>query len=1186
LYFKSLQLQGFKSFASKTKLDFVDGVTAVVGPNGSGKSNIADAMRWVMGEMSAKSLRGSKMEDVIFNGTDKRTPMAFAEVTITMDNSDRSLNMDFDEISVTRRVYRSGESEYQINNATCRLKDIHELFMDTGLGRDGYSIVGQGKIDEILSAKSEDRRHIFDEAAGITKYRYKKEEAERKLAQTNDNLLRIDDILTEIGNNLTPLEHQAKKARKYLQLREVQKKLEINLWLRTLDSFDEQLSKIEETYKIALTNKENFERKIEQEENLLLEKKENYRHLEGLIDENRAGVYASKNEITRILGEIELTRTNIENHKKDIVRLQGEISVHKEKVSGLKDEIQLKKVESLNLQSKHKELELITSGLETDYESAVNTSEELNIKLRDLRENLSAKQNEISSNSAKIESSSGYFESLRERLADLLAEKSKAVTKQLMLENDISDAAKTLKNMADTTKEQRDKSEILSKKLEEQKSVLRKTGEDLDNLEVEEKSIEHKKITLESLENSFEGYPHSVKAVMNEKRSGELKNAKIHGPLSQIINTDAKYVTAVESALGGALNHIVTDTEEDAKQAIEYLKKSKSGRVTFLPISSTPKDLKDLKEIPSDKGVIGIAADLVNCDEQFRGIVRYQLNRTVVTDNIDNAISLARKNNYSFKIVTLDGELLSPGGSVAGGSTRGSAGALSRNAEQQRLNERLEIIKKEKTNLITSCDKLRMETDSLQKEFDEIYEQMWQSKSMLITEKSRLENLQISLKSETERISNLEKEAEKVNEVIDSTNAANENMLSGTKAMQLEAEALINEIQALENEAEENSARLTEISEKLSNARTDKAVSLKDIEVAEDYVRQAENTVVSTEMEISSKSIHAESLQDDILKYEQNIILYETKVQELQLAAQTNESDITEQTQLRETEEKAIEEKEKEIQAHKESVYKLREELARVEGRKQRLEETREDIVTKMWEEYELTYSTADILREDIGDEQEAQKQLVSTKNGIRALGNVNVDSIEEFASQKERFDFLSSQKNDLEEAKGGLCNLISEMTVIMTEMFEDNFSKLNKKFGETFSDLFGGGKAGIRLSDPDDILGSGIEIDVQPPGKKLQSITLLSGGEKAFTAIALIFAILKIKPTYFCIFDEIEAALDDVNVFRYADYLKKFAETTQFILITHRKGTMEIADTLYGVTMQEKGITTLLSLDLDTYKE
>ena len=1186
MYFKSLQLQGFKSFASKTKLDFVDGVTAVVGPNGSGKSNIADAMRWVMGEMSAKSLRGSKMEDVIFNGTDKRSPMAFAEVTIVMDNTDRSLNMDFDEISVTRRVYRSGESEYQINNATCRLKDIHELFMDTGLGRDGYSIVGQGKIDEILSAKSEDRRHIFDEAAGITKYRYKKEEAERKLAQTNDNLLRIDDILTEIGNNLTPLEHQAKKARKYLQLREVQKKLEINLWLRTLDSFDEQLTKIEETYKIALTNKENFEKKIEQEENLLLEKKENYRHLEGLIDENRAGVYASKNEITRILGEIELTRTNIENHKKDIVRLQGEISVHKEKVSALKDEIQLKKVESLNLQSKHKELELITSGLEADYENAVNTSEELNIKLRDLRENLSAKQNEISSNSAKIESSSGYFESLRERLTDLLTEKSQSVTKRVMLEKEISESAAALKSIADTTKEQRDKSEELSKKLEELKTISRKKTEELDGLEVEEKSLDHKKITLESLENSFEGYPHSVKAVMNEKRSGSLKNAEIHGPLSQLINTDAKYVTAVESALGGALNHIVTDTEEDAKKAIEYLKATKSGRATFLPVSSVPEDIKELKSIPTDKGVIGIASDLVRCDKKFEGIIASQLCRTVVTDNIDNAISLARKNNYSFKIVTLDGEVLSPGGSVAGGSNRGSAGALSRNAESEKLTARLKEIKTEKEKLANECFKINAQLEDAQKEFDSVYEQMWQSKSLLITEKSKLENLQLSLKTETDRIATLEKETEKVNGVIDSTNAANENMLSGTKAMQLEVESLVAEIEALEKETSDNSARLTEISEKLSNARTDKAVSLKDIEVANDHIREAENTVVSTEMEISAKSIHAESLQDDIVKYEQNIILYQEKVQDLQLAAQTSEGDITEQTQRREAEEKAIEDKENEIKSLKESIYKLREELARVEGRKQRLEETREDIVTKMWEEYELTYSTADTLREDIGDEQEAQKQLISTKNGIRALGNVNVDSIEEFATQKERFDFLSAQKNDLEEAKGGLCNLISEMTVIMTEMFEDNFTKLNKKFGETFADLFGGGKAGIRLSDPDDILGSGIEIDVQPPGKKLQSITLLSGGEKAFTAIALIFAILKIKPTYFCIFDEIEAALDDVNVFRYADYLKKFAETTQFILITHRKGTMEIADTLYGVTMQEKGITTLLSLDLDTYKE
>lgn len=1186
MFFKSLQLQGFKSFATKTKLDFVDGVTAVVGPNGSGKSNIADAIRWVMGEMSVKSLRGSKMEDVIFNGTDKRSPMAFAEVTIVMDNSDRSLNMDFDEISVTRRVYRSGEGEYLINNAVCRLKDIHELFMDTGLGRDGYSIVGQGKIDEILSAKSEDRRHIFDEAAGITKYRYKKDEAERKLSQTNDNLMRIEDILTEIGNNLTPLEHQARKARKYLQLRDVQKKLEINLWLRTLDSFDEQLSKIEDTYKIALDNKNAFETKIEAEEANLLQRKEDYRRLEGLIDENKASIYASKNEITRVLGEIELTRTNIENHKKDIVRLQGEISVHKEKVVQLKADIKQKKLENIGLVDKHKELELISENLEKEHETLTGQLADMSARLKELRESLAEKQNEISSNSAKIESSSSYFASLRERLTDILAEKSTAVTKQLELERDVKNTADVLKKIVEETKESRDKTEKISNELESLKKLAEEKNTELDVLAVEQQSLEHKRVTLESMENTFEGYPHSVKAVMNEVRSGSLKNASIHGPLSQLLSTDDKYVTAVESALGGALNNIVTGCEDDAKVAIEFLKKTKSGRATFLPVSSVKGNVINANEVKNAPGYIGIASELVRFSPEFEGIINNLLGKTIVIDNIDNAIKLARKSSYKFRLVTLEGEVLSTGGSVSGGMSKGSSNALSRNAEIERISNRLEEIAGKRKSIADEYNKLREKIAESQKEYDRVYEQMWQSKSSMITEKSRLENLQLALKSETERISTVEKEAEKVNNVISATNAANADMLSGIDTMQLQAESLTNEIETLEKEIETYSKRLSDISEKMSDARTDKAVSLKDIEMAENWVRDAENTVVSTESEISGKTIHVESLKDDILKYEQNILMYEERVEDLKLATSTGEGDISIQTQRRETEEKEIEEKELEIKSIKENIYKLREELARIEGRKQRLEETREDIVSKMWEEYELTYSTADSLREDIGDEQEAQKQLASTKTSIRALGNINVDSIEEYSVQKERYDFLSEQKKDLEEAKNGLNGLISEMTVIMTEMFEENFKKLNAKFGETFSDLFGGGKAGIRLSDPEDILGSGVEIDVQPPGKKLQSITLLSGGEKAFTAIALIFAILKIKPTYFCIFDEIEAALDDVNVFRYADYLRKFAQTTQFILITHRKGTMEIADTLYGVTMQEKGITTLLSLDLDTYKE
>ncbi len=1186
MYFKSLQLHGFKSFADKTKLDFVDGVTAVVGPNGSGKSNISDAMRWVMGEMSAKSLRGSKMEDVIFNGTDKRSPMAYAEVAIVIDNTDRSLNMDFDEITVSRRVYRSGESEYMINKAVCRLKDIHELFMDTGLGRDGYSIIGQGKIDEILSAKSEDRRHIFDEAANITKYRYKKEEAERKLAQTNDNLLRINDILTEITNNLTPLEHQAKKARKYLQLREVQKKLEINLWLRTLDSYDEQLAKIEQTFGTALKQKSELEAKEKAEETALIQKKEAYRNLEGLIDESRAGIYAGKNEITRILGEIELTRSNIENHKKDILRLEGEITLHKQRITELKAEIVSKKEENLSLNEKHKETELTLSALEEEQKTVSEKLLEMNNLLREKREKLSEKQTELSTNSAKVESSESYFESLRERLTDILSEKSAAITKRLQLEKDIDSLAETLRKIVESAKKSKETASEISEKLGYLKNNFSEKNAESDELTVEEQSLQHKKITLESLENSFEGYPYSVKSIMNEAKSGSLKNAAIYGPLSQLITTEQKYVTAVEAALGGALNHIVTESEEDAKYAIEFLKMTKSGRATFLPISSVKGETLDVSGIKKEKGYIGIASELVRCDNKFREILNSRIGKAVVVDNIDNAIALARKNSYKFKIVTTEGEVLSVGGSVSGGQSKGSSYALSRNAEIERISKRLGEIAEKRKVILTELEGINKQISETQNAYDSAREDMWQSQSELLSGKTQLENLKLSLNSENTHIAALEKDAEKVNDAIENTNSANEDILSGNKNLQLEIEATENDIINLENDTAAYSARLADITEKLGQARTESAVSLKDIESAKLMLQNSENLVISTEIEVSNKSIHKTSLADDIEKYKANITLYEEKLDELKAATASGEGNVDKLSLQRENDEKEIEKKENEIKEIKENIYKLREELARVESSKQRLEETREDIVSKMWEEYELTYSTADALREDIGSATEAGKQLSQTKAGIRSLGSVNVDSIEEYAVQKERHDFLSSQKNDLETAKAGLNNLISEMTTVMTEMFEDNFKKLNKTFGETFSDLFGGGKAEIRLSDPDDILGSGVEIDVQPPGKKLQSITLLSGGEKAFTAIALIFAILKIKPTYFCIFDEIEAALDDVNVFRYADYLKKFSAGTQFILITHRKGTMEVADTLYGVTMQEKGITKLLSLELDNYKE
>ncbi|MDP4118837.1 MAG: chromosome segregation protein SMC [Bacillota bacterium] len=1186
MYFKSLQLHGFKSFADKTKLDFDDGVTAVVGPNGSGKSNISDALRWVMGEMSVKSLRGSKMEDVIFNGTDKRTPMAYAEVSIIIDNTDRSLNMDFDEITVTRRVYRSGESEYSINKASCRLKDIHELFMDTGLGRDGYSVVGQGKIDEILSARSEDRRHIFDEAAGITKYRYKKDEAERKLLQTTDNLFRVEDILTEIGNNLTPLEHQSRKAKKYLQLRETQKNLEINLWLKSLDSFDEQLTKIEENHKIAFDNQTRIESAIKDEESYLVSKKESYRHLEGMIDENRANVYSQKNEITRISGEIEIARTNIENYTKEISRLRGEISIHKEKVAQLKKDIQEKKISNSALYDNHKEIELLCGSLAQEQENITNLISEMNTRIKVLREQLAEKQNEISSNSAKIESSAGYFESLRERLTDLMAKKSASAMRREEIEAEIGLSEDNLRSIADKVKTDRETSEKFFNELETLKEKVSNKGSELDELSVEKKSLEHKKITLEALENSFDGYPHSVKAIMNEVRHGALSTLGIHGPLSQIINTERKYVTAIEAALGGALNYIATDTENDAKEAIEYLKRTKSGRATFLPISSVKGSLLSGDNFKNANGFIGIACELVQFDPKFRDIITAQLGRTVVIDNIDNAIKLARENAYKYKIVTLSGEVLSVGGSVSGGSSRGSSNSLSRNAEIELIVNQIDKISSQKNEFSALLEDLNKKLSETQKQCNEIQEKTWQNKSLLITEKSRLENLQLSLHTEKDNIQTLEKETDKINEIINAANLSNKNMISGNESMQIQVSELESKILSLESEIEFYSSKLAEVTEKSGEARTDKALSLKDIETGEIWVKDAENQVVSDELEISQKAIHAEALEEDIFKLENNIVLYKTKIEELKNSSSESEGSIDLLSRRREAEEKEIAEKELLLKEFNENIYKIREELARIEGKKLRLEETREDILTKMWEEYELTYSSADSLRSDIGAEADAQKQLGTVKSNIRALGNINIDSIEEYSTQKERFDFLSSQKKDLEEAKASLNNLISEMTVIMTEMFEENFTKLNKQFGETFSDLFGGGKAGIRLSDPEDILGSGVEIEVQPPGKKLQSITLLSGGEKAFTAIALIFAILKIKPTCFCIFDEIEAALDDVNVFRYADYLRKFAQDTQFILITHRKGTMEIADTLYGVTMQEKGVTTLISLDLDKYNE
>ena len=1181
MYFKNITLQGFKSFADKTVLDFKGGVTAIVGPNGSGKSNISDAIRWVMGEMSAKSLRGSKMEDVIFCGSEKRKPLGFAEVTITMDNSDKSLKLDFDEVSVTRRVYRSGESEYYINKAACRLKDIHELFMDTGLGRDGYSIIGQGKIDAILSAKSEERRHVFDEAAGISKFRYRKLEAEKKLQTANDNLLRVSDIITELESQIEPLKEQAAKAKEYLELREQLKKSEINLWLTDMDKNKDLLESAKKAHNIVLENISLVEKNLKSTEENIAKLKEQSRQNDSAIDALRGEIFRKREEITKSESEAEIIKSNVEHSSNDILRITGEIDLLKTQVSDLtkiyNDKL-LKKDELTALSSEantkvadcRKRLSEISANISAARDgifSADLSSEQANEKLFKLNAELAANKQLISSETERISSLTEELSSAKKKYEEI-----KKADETLKSESDhLSSRLNSMQKSYDAAKDATEKAS----------AALELSKEEFSKAETRLTTLENRKKILTELENNFDGFAGSIKAVMKSHESGELSSSNIFGPVSSLINTDSKYVHAIESALGAANNHIVTSTEEDAKSAIAYLKKSSAGRATFLPMSAiNPKPFED-KDVSSTKGYIGMASKLVKYDKKFSGIIEYLLGRVVVAENIDAAVNMAKKHGYSFKIVTLQGDTVNAGGSIAGGSVSKS-GSLSRRDEIENISSKIISLTKEIESNRKLLNDHISEAEKNKNAQEEANRNLWDVRREMAEHSVAVRHSKAALSEAVAHLSAIESEIEKIKKIksdaekfelsaAETTEKLNE-QISETLSQRNDAQIAIASLQS----------EFTSLTERLNTLTSDSVSAEKDLEMC---LTSLENT----QTEINSAKALIEEKNQSIENFSKNSSLLLKKSEDLKVRAnelrelvKKDEQTLEDLTGKKADSNNMIDEQEALLKSHNETAFKLQGEESRLMSRVVKLESESENIISRLWEGYELTYSTALPYRDDSIPYGVLQKDVATLKNKMRSMGNINVGAIEDYKTTKERFDFLTAQREDILKAKGQLEQLIDEMVKVMTEMFKQNFEKLTKVFSETFRELFGGGKASLSLSTPDDLLESGVEIQVQPPGKNLQNITLLSGGEKAFTAIALIFSILKISPTHFCIFDEIEAALDDVNVFRFADFLHKLSNKTQFIVITHRKGTMESADTLYGVTMQEKGITRLLSLELD----
>lgn len=1184
MFLKRLELQGFKSFADKTVLDFTDGATAVVGPNGSGKSNISDAIRWVIGEMSAKSLRGSNMQDVIFAGTETRKKVNFAEVSLVLDNSEHIFDIEFDEVIVTRRLFRSGESVYQINRANCRLKDIHELFMDTGLGRDGYSIIGQGNVAQIVSTKAEDRRSIFEEAAGVSKYKYRKEEAVRKLVSVEENLVRINDITIELESQINPLKRQSEKARKYLELYTEYKALDVNLSLVTIEKnriageeADKLYASVEDELNDMRAKESDTERKISAlyDENKSKDEEQAAKNRE--LVENEAKTSAIKNNIS-------IAENNIKNNHTLLKRVEAEISAVNKK-----NEERIAQITSnkQSLEEKNSEAQLILKQfdiMQSDNSDISSKQEALSNEIESMKGDVIELLNEISSQKSKI---SGI-----ETLRSSFLERREAVESEI---KSFKEGVENTENEIKQTEEQiavkREKHQKLKNSVEHHQENADKINTEIErivnefnNLNVEYNSKASKKRILEGMENDYSGYSRSVKAVL---KADELKRLAIYGTISGLIDVKKEYVTAIEIALGGALQNIIVESEEDAKTAIAYLRRTNSGRATFLPISSVHGRIIDnVNAVSKLQGYIGIACDLISYDRRYDGIMKSLLGRVVVVDNIDNAIAMSRAFGYKFRVVTLEGDILNSGGSLSGGSVNKQSGFLSRAAEIKSLSKEIVALSGKLKSLKSHKESLDNDLRIVNNQLSSYVPLMREYEDEILRLENTAEHLKQSISTGGSTEQNYTNELTQIEKQLSESSEEIALLLQNVRSKQNEAEKKQEEIERLESEHSRIAAEKEEKAQSLMDETLKLGSLEKDIQMLKNNISAAEADIESAKNEISAKEADKERI------CRENDELYNQIREYEKLAGQTTllSEEIRNQISAIEEQKAGIVNKLQSIQNSNkdltDKLLKLQQELSRVDNRRTKLNIERENTLNRLWDEYELTYNAAMEIKTEVEDEKAAFERQSELKSAIKSLGSVNMDAIEEYKSVKERFEFLTAQKEDLEKSKDNLNKIISSMEELMEEHFTKQFSEINDSFGKVFRELFGGGKGRLYLSDPNNILESGVEIEAQLPGKGPQNINLYSGGEKSFIAIALLFAILRVKPTPFCILDEIDAALDDVNVSRFATYLKNYIEKTQFVVITHRRGTMEAATILYGVTMQEKGVSKLLSLHIDDVDE
>ena len=1179
MYLKSIEVHGFKSFANKIVFQFHNGITGIVGPNGSGKSNVADAVRWVLGEQRVKQLRGGSMQDVIFSGTEMRKPLGYAYVAITLDNSDRQLPIEFDEVTVARRLYRSGESEYLINNTACRLKDVNELFYDTGIGKEGYSIIGQGQIDAILSGKPEERRELFDEAAGIVKFKRRKIASEKKLEEERNNLIRVSDILGELEKQVGPLEKQAEKAKMYLKKKEELKTNDVNLFLLDNIAVRKQLEAVEEKYNIAngdfTESKKNFEKikdeydrtaqKIEELEQMIEEKKNSLNEAGTVRTKLENQIELLKEQINSAMGNEEHLNTRNQNVSNQVAEKENEVKAYIDNKALIDDRLNVAIAAKDELKKKLDSVQTSIEGFNNDIESSKNTiiatlNERATIKSR--MERLSTMQEQIDIKKSELTSkivSAKTDEAKQQDIIDGLVK-------------DFDELTALIENENDALKDKENKVNSLKAELEKMDNELRdkqvKYHQDKSTLE-----------TLTNLTERYEGYGGSVKRVMEEKD----KNKGIIGVVADIIKTDKKYEIAIETALGGNIQNIVTDNEETAKKMIALLKQERAGRATFLPLTSInhPQEFKT-PEVLDEKGVLGMADSLVNTRKEYANVAKAMLGRIVVIDNVDNAVKIARKYDYGIRMVTVEGELIVPGGAISGGAFKKDSNLLSRRREMEELTKNIEKNLKIIDELLTNIENTKKERNALRVEI----------------ENTKLKMQELFIKQNTARVTLTAARNRQEENLADSNSLKNESLelekqINDNKLEKDEIQRKMQESVEIEKNCEDKIAELSKvledkrseesaISEELSKAD----VLVEKISLEADFEQQNINRIES------EKQRFVEELNEIVGKlgsYADEIENKKSAITEIEktIAASYDTQNSTKEKLERDIEEKDI------LSGKQKNFFKKREELGdriaeldkevyRLESQKTRLSDSIQAQIDYMWNEYEITLRDAEALRNpDMNDLASLKREVSSLKDQIKKLGDVNVNAIEEYKEVSERYGFLKTQHDDLVEAEKTLVGIINELDNAMRKQFKEKFAKINTEFDKVFKELFGGGTGTLELMEDQDILDAGVRIIAQPPGKKLQNMMQLSGGEKSLTAIALLFAIQNLKPSPFCLLDEIEAALDESNVGRFAKYLHKLTKHTQFIVITHRRGTMERADRLYGITMQEKGVSTLVSVNL-----